>query len=245
MLLFREMTPGMVSVFSTLLGSTADTCSASVYEAFWKNFTRFLLDMTAENCGVSAVAVHPGRRQSLSRCRGSLSWSRQFVRPWIFSSCCTRWSTFLFPGRAGSLPRRGAEAVSCGPDRSSDHREFAVAVRVGWLMSLFCGPTVLECSLRGDSWDPTVALVFLRGHCRAHSRRCATTDAGWFRRHSCCDVHRGTASIIRCISCVVMDKYASLHTGPHHQLLSPPLVPSHTHHRTPPHRTPPVRHTHT
>ena len=58
LLLFREMTPGMVSVFSTLLGSTADTCSASVYEASWKNFTRFLLDMTAENCGVSAVAVH-------------------------------------------------------------------------------------------------------------------------------------------------------------------------------------------
>ena len=38
---FWEMTPGMVSVFSTLLGSTADTCSASVHEAFffWKNFT--------------------------------------------------------------------------------------------------------------------------------------------------------------------------------------------------------------
>ena len=30
---FREMTPGMVSVFSTLLGSTADTCLASVYAA--------------------------------------------------------------------------------------------------------------------------------------------------------------------------------------------------------------------
>ena len=34
LLLFQEMTPGMVSVFSTLLGSTADTCSASVHEAF-------------------------------------------------------------------------------------------------------------------------------------------------------------------------------------------------------------------
>ena len=33
--------------------------------------------------------------------------------------------------------RRGAE------DRSSDHRDFAVAVRVGWLMSLLCGVTVL------------------------------------------------------------------------------------------------------
>ena len=31
---------------------------ASVYEAFWNNFTRSLLDMIAENCGVSAVAVH-------------------------------------------------------------------------------------------------------------------------------------------------------------------------------------------
>ena len=27
-----------VSVFSAQLGSTADTCGASVYEAFWKNF---------------------------------------------------------------------------------------------------------------------------------------------------------------------------------------------------------------
>ena len=32
----------IVSVFSAELGSTANTCGASVYEAFWKNFTRFL-----------------------------------------------------------------------------------------------------------------------------------------------------------------------------------------------------------
>ena len=36
---FLETTPGMVSVFSTLLGSTADT--ASVYEAFFEEFLRF------------------------------------------------------------------------------------------------------------------------------------------------------------------------------------------------------------
>ena len=36
---------------------------------------------TAENCGVSAVAVYRWSSISLSRCRGSLSWSRQFVRP--------------------------------------------------------------------------------------------------------------------------------------------------------------------
>ena len=47
--------------------------------------------------------------------------------------------------------RRGAVAVSYGPDRSSDHRGFAVAARVGWLMSLLCGPTVLECRRGGDS----------------------------------------------------------------------------------------------
>ena len=28
--------------YATLLGSTVDTCLASVYEAFWKNFTRFI-----------------------------------------------------------------------------------------------------------------------------------------------------------------------------------------------------------
>ena len=39
---FRDMTPGMVSVFSTLLGSTADTCSASVYEPFLEEFHAFL-----------------------------------------------------------------------------------------------------------------------------------------------------------------------------------------------------------
>ena len=38
---FREMTPGMVSVPSTLLGSTANTCSASVYEAFLEEFRAF------------------------------------------------------------------------------------------------------------------------------------------------------------------------------------------------------------
>ena len=39
---FWEVTPGMVSVFCTLLGSTANTCSASVYEAFLEEFHAFL-----------------------------------------------------------------------------------------------------------------------------------------------------------------------------------------------------------
>ena len=43
--------------YATLLGSTADTCFASVYEAFWKNFARLgpsffsaLLGSTADSC---------------------------------------------------------------------------------------------------------------------------------------------------------------------------------------------------
>ena len=59
--------------FSTLLGSTADTCSASVYDAFFEEFTLSfvkggLSDPEVDprpsdcNCGVSAVAVHRCRR---------------------------------------------------------------------------------------------------------------------------------------------------------------------------------------
>ena len=51
MLLFWEMTPGMVSVFSTLLGSTADTCSTLVYVHVRQ-----------------VPQVQPARRQSRSHC---------------------------------------------------------------------------------------------------------------------------------------------------------------------------------
>ena len=33
----------LVSVFCVALGSTVDTCGASVYKAFWKNFSHFYL----------------------------------------------------------------------------------------------------------------------------------------------------------------------------------------------------------
>ena len=59
-----------------------------------------------------------------------------------------RWSMPCCAFRAGSLPRRGAEVVSYGPDCSSDHRDFAVAVRVGSSMSLLCW----SCSLLVVSW---------------------------------------------------------------------------------------------
>ena len=42
-------------------------------------------------------------------------------------------------GHAGSLPRRGAEAVSHGQACLADHRDFAVAVRAWWSTFLLCG----------------------------------------------------------------------------------------------------------
>ena len=40
---FLEITSGMFP-YATLLGSTVVTCYASVYKAFWKNFSHFLPD---------------------------------------------------------------------------------------------------------------------------------------------------------------------------------------------------------
>ena len=56
---FLEMTPGMFPVFSTTLGSTADTCSASVQSLFWKKFT-----LSYVKGGLSDPEVDP-------RCRSS------------------------------------------------------------------------------------------------------------------------------------------------------------------------------
>ena len=53
---FWKLTSGWIP-HSALLGWTVDTCLRQVTEAF--------MVQTAENCGVSAVAVHDGRRRSL------------------------------------------------------------------------------------------------------------------------------------------------------------------------------------
>ena len=58
--------------YSTLLGSTVDTSSASVYEACWKKFTRFL----CEGCRSSYSRVQSWRRQPSSHSCGSW-WSGQ------------------------------------------------------------------------------------------------------------------------------------------------------------------------
>ena len=92
----------MVSVFSTLLGSTADTCSASVYEAFCEEFP-----LSFVKGGLSDPEVDPRpsdcklwglRSCSPSFPSTSLSW-RTGRFPWSlsFSSCSTliRCSTFV------------------------------------------------------------------------------------------------------------------------------------------------------
>ena len=96
---FREMTPG-IFVFSTLLGSTADTCLASVFEAFEKNFT-----LSYVKGGLSDPEVDPRlsdcKLWTLRSCSSSLSSTSLSLRtgrfPWSlrFSSCSTltRWST--------------------------------------------------------------------------------------------------------------------------------------------------------
>ena len=47
---------------------------------------------------------------SLSWRRGSLSWSRLFVRTWTFHSCSTRWSMSLLCGPAILKCRRGGDS---------------------------------------------------------------------------------------------------------------------------------------
>ena len=124
-------------------------------------------------------------------------------------------------GRRHSI--RYVEADSHGP--ALDHRDFAVAVRAGWSISLVCSREIQFHSCSSSMWSssplslrtvypmvltirqtwdspvashggrrpccavlqyssanveetvelPQLQLVFLRGHCRALSRRCATT----------------------------------------------------------------------
>ena len=66
--------------YSLLLGSTMDTCLASVSRGLVQN---------CKNCGFSAVAVHRWSSTSFSFRRGSSSWSRLCSRPQRFPSCCS------------------------------------------------------------------------------------------------------------------------------------------------------------
>ena len=95
--LFWKMTSGGFP-YSALVGSTVDTCL--------RQFTEACMVQTAENCGVSAVAVHQGRRLSLRGAQADFPWS---LRPWRLPSCASiRWSIPFVAGRA--VPCRDTEA---------------------------------------------------------------------------------------------------------------------------------------
>ena len=83
----REMTPGMVSVFCTLLGSTANTSSASVYEASLKNFT-----LSYVKGGLSDPEVDPRphgfcKLWTLRSCSSSLSSTSLSLRKVVDVGC--------------------------------------------------------------------------------------------------------------------------------------------------------------
>ena len=91
LLLFREMTPGMVSVCSTLLGSTADTCSTLVYVHVrqvpqvqsWKrqliSHSCSPLTLGLGCAGQQVPQVQSARRQSRSHCCCSFMPELQYI----------------------------------------------------------------------------------------------------------------------------------------------------------------------
>ena len=107
MLLFREMTPGMVSVFSTLLGSTADTCSTLV-TCMSGRFHRCSLRGDSRDPTVAA--------RSCRSCSALTRWSMS--RLWfsclsLFNDrCCDgRW---VFLGPCTQVHGQGSPAIRAG-----------------------------------------------------------------------------------------------------------------------------------
>ena len=136
----------------------------------------------------SAVAVHLCGR--LHPCRGAefIPWSRQFVRPGIPQLLHMVADVPLHRSSRFTSPswRRGR---FLGPNCSFDHGHYTVAEHGGRCPC--CAVLQFSSADVEETVElPQLQLVFLRGHCRSRTRRCAMTDAEWFRRHSCCDVAR-------------------------------------------------------
>ena len=49
-------------------------------------------------------------------------------------------------------------------------------------MSLLCRSSNFSGAGREETVEIPQLQLVEAGHCRSHARRCATTDAGWFRR---------------------------------------------------------------
>ena len=158
--------------YSLLLGSTVDTCLASVYEAFWLRHCRKLRIL--RSCSSSKVVdIHvfsqmlfpivlfvqiiieiPQLLDAVADVPFVLVVQILTCRLWVghsssHSSCSLRKSLCLM---RTSTFLRYAEADPHGP--ALDQRDFAVAVCVGWSMSLFCsraGSSFRSCS--SSSWS--------------------------------------------------------------------------------------------
>ena len=148
--------PGMVAVFNTLLGSTADTCSTSVYEAFLEEL-RILV-----KGGLSDPEVDPRpsdcklwslRSCSPSLSSTSLSWrTGRFPRSLSFSSCSTliRCSTFVVQVQQVRVLAARTQSSShsyspFGPGRSHARCVQRQMPMVVWPpLELFCMATLIQ-----------------------------------------------------------------------------------------------------
>ena len=129
---------------------------------------------TADYCGVSAVAVRSGRRHPFRSAEadphgpGNSADHRDSpvaVRfPVVDALCCA--------GRAGSLPRRGAEASSMVQTARLTMGHSTVAQH-GGRCPCCAVPQFSSADVEETVELPQLQLVFLRGHCRAHSCRMA------------------------------------------------------------------------
>ena len=116
------------------------------------------------NCAVD-------RRDSPGAVLGPVLDMPVVVQNKVRSSCSSRSSTSL------SWRRCDPHGLDC----SENHRDFQLQF-IDKVFDVCCaGPA----SSSGAVGEETVELPQLQlvepGHCRAHARRCATADAGWFR----------------------------------------------------------------
>ena len=123
--------------YATLLGSTVDTCLASVYEAFWKIFT-FMDPRISAKCLV---------RQRIHAHASDYGGSG-VESTWAVA--CARLVCFVRRHLC-----RGAEADSHGPVQ--DTIEILQLQYTEKVIDVFCAGPALECRRGGDSRAPTVA----------------------------------------------------------------------------------------
>ena len=105
--------------YDALLGSTVDTCLASVYEAFWKNFTHFIRECGTPVPEVDCVSLTSSSRSSCGR-------ARRRQRQWFVS----RWLRWFSSSRAVSPSSDGKLMLSSIMGAMDEKDTYAVAAPV-------------------------------------------------------------------------------------------------------------------